>query len=344
MEQTLSALVQLAADIPQPQVDMDDLRLDPDAFEIEEDEQCMLLAPPAGDGGAWILRNCAGEQREVDELFAQLSLRHHASEPVMRVFLSSTFRDMAIERDHLMRTVFPRLKRMAQAHGVTMQEIDLRWSITAGLAALDKAGQGGYSMRALNLVVGALPFAASLGEPQLILAAAQHCVKASYELAGEAALGLRLEAVAEAAQAYLMLGEFEELVSVVAAAVDIGQRGGPHAGVQGRCARLMAGALLALERWQQALDAVEFAWEAEAGGRQDVPCALNLSAMMAICLIRLEQVEGSRRWLEVFVGCANGAGTVPPDLLAFIGEQLLQAGRADEQRRLGQALAIFPSE
>ncbi|PWA30048.1 hypothetical protein CCH79_00009700, partial [Gambusia affinis] len=48
----------------------------------------------------------------------------------VRVFISSTFRDMHAERDVLVRCVFPELRRRAAAHCLHLQEVELRWGIT----------------------------------------------------------------------------------------------------------------------------------------------------------------------------------------------------------------------
>jgi|GEM_PF-2380199 len=48
----------------------------------------------------------------------------------VRVFLSSTFRDFAEERDLLVRKVFPELRRRARERNVDVIDIDLRWGIT----------------------------------------------------------------------------------------------------------------------------------------------------------------------------------------------------------------------
>lgn len=48
----------------------------------------------------------------------------------VRVFISSTFRDMHAERDTLVQTVFPELRRRAAAHCLYMQEVELRWGVT----------------------------------------------------------------------------------------------------------------------------------------------------------------------------------------------------------------------
>ena len=52
-----------------------------------------------------------------------------------RVFVSSTFADLAAERDALQRRTYPRLQRLCAAHGADFQAVDLRWGISteAGL-------------------------------------------------------------------------------------------------------------------------------------------------------------------------------------------------------------------
>ena len=49
----------------------------------------------------------------------------------VKVFISSTFKDMNAERDALIKNVFPRLKEVAEEElKVRVQEIDLRWGVT----------------------------------------------------------------------------------------------------------------------------------------------------------------------------------------------------------------------
>ena len=48
----------------------------------------------------------------------------------IRVFISSTFRDMMRERDLLVKQVFPNLRRLCAKRFVTFTEVDLRWGIT----------------------------------------------------------------------------------------------------------------------------------------------------------------------------------------------------------------------
>src|SRR5262245_52886796 len=48
----------------------------------------------------------------------------------VRVFISSTFRDMQEEREVLIKHVFPQLRKMCEERGVAFTDVDLRWGIT----------------------------------------------------------------------------------------------------------------------------------------------------------------------------------------------------------------------
>jgi len=48
----------------------------------------------------------------------------------IRVFVSSTFRDMHEERDYLVKFVFPQLRKLCEERAVTWTEVDLRWGVT----------------------------------------------------------------------------------------------------------------------------------------------------------------------------------------------------------------------
>ena len=48
----------------------------------------------------------------------------------LRVFVSSTFRDMQTERDMLVKFIFPQLRKLCERRRVTWGEVDLRWGIT----------------------------------------------------------------------------------------------------------------------------------------------------------------------------------------------------------------------
>ena len=49
---------------------------------------------------------------------------------VIRVFISSTFRDMNAERDELAKHIFPQLRKLCEQRGVAWADVDLRWGIT----------------------------------------------------------------------------------------------------------------------------------------------------------------------------------------------------------------------
>lgn len=47
----------------------------------------------------------------------------------VRIFVSTTFRDMQAERDELVLLVVPQLRRLSEQRGVTWSEVDLRCGI-----------------------------------------------------------------------------------------------------------------------------------------------------------------------------------------------------------------------
>jgi hypothetical protein len=55
----------------------------------------------------------------------------------IRVFISSTFRDMQAERDHLVRFVFPRLREELLKRRIHMVDVDLRWGVTSDQDAFE---------------------------------------------------------------------------------------------------------------------------------------------------------------------------------------------------------------
>jgi telomerase protein component 1 len=56
----------------------------------------------------------------------------------VRVFISSTFRDMHAERDHLVKVVFPALRERLEKHRIHLIDIDLRWGVTREQAENDR--------------------------------------------------------------------------------------------------------------------------------------------------------------------------------------------------------------
>jgi len=49
----------------------------------------------------------------------------------IRIFISSTFRDMQDEREYIIKHIFPELRTICRQRGVEFTEIDLRWGVTA---------------------------------------------------------------------------------------------------------------------------------------------------------------------------------------------------------------------
>ena len=52
-------------------------------------------------------------------------------EKYIRLFVSSTFNDMRLERDILQSTVFPEIKEFCNSHGWEFEAVDLRWGISS---------------------------------------------------------------------------------------------------------------------------------------------------------------------------------------------------------------------
>lgn len=55
----------------------------------------------------------------------------------VRIFISSTFRDMQAERDHLVRFIFPRLREQLLARRIRLVDVDLRWGVTGDQDVLE---------------------------------------------------------------------------------------------------------------------------------------------------------------------------------------------------------------
>lgn len=58
--------------------------------------------------------------------------------PVIRFFVSSTFRDLEAERDCLLRDVFPVLGKLCRKYGADFQPIDLRWGVSGDVGREQK--------------------------------------------------------------------------------------------------------------------------------------------------------------------------------------------------------------
>ena len=48
----------------------------------------------------------------------------------LRIFISSTFRDLQEEREHLVKKIFPEIRAICRQRGITFTEVDLRWGLT----------------------------------------------------------------------------------------------------------------------------------------------------------------------------------------------------------------------
>jgi hypothetical protein len=71
----------------------------------------------------------------------------------IRIFISSTFKDMQAERGYLVTRVFPELRRYCEERDVSIFELDLRWGISE-----EEAKQGKVFEICLNEVARTRPF------------------------------------------------------------------------------------------------------------------------------------------------------------------------------------------
>lgn len=77
----------------------------------------------------------------------------------VRVFISSTFRDMHAERDHLVTVVFPELRERVEQLGLEFFDVDLRWGVPEKEADGEKANSWEYCKQWIDRVE---PFFVSL--------------------------------------------------------------------------------------------------------------------------------------------------------------------------------------
>lgn len=71
----------------------------------------------------------------------------------LRVFISSTFRDLQEERDYLVRKIFPEIRSLCRDRGVTFTDVDLRWGITE-----EEAERGGIIRICLDEIDRCRPY------------------------------------------------------------------------------------------------------------------------------------------------------------------------------------------
>jgi len=70
----------------------------------------------------------------------------------VRVFISSTFRDMHAERDHLVTVVFPELRERVESLGLEFFDVDLRWGVPAKDANGETANSWEYCRQWIDRV------------------------------------------------------------------------------------------------------------------------------------------------------------------------------------------------
>lgn len=70
----------------------------------------------------------------------------------VRVFISSTFRDMHAERGHLVTVVFPELRERVKQLGLEFFDVDLRWGVPAKDANGETANSWEYCRQWIDRV------------------------------------------------------------------------------------------------------------------------------------------------------------------------------------------------
>ncbi len=80
-----------------------------------------------------------GKDRSSSSKFSELSssaedntspIQFQSKRREVRVFVSSTFRDMKHEREYLVKFTFPELRKLCRERGIEFSEVDLRWGVT----------------------------------------------------------------------------------------------------------------------------------------------------------------------------------------------------------------------
>ena len=86
-------------------------------------------SPPAGNSAP--MRGSGAPPRPAARVAADADLSNTQDrERVVRVFISSTFKDMIADRDELMAQTWPALRSLCRERSVEFVEVDLRWGIT----------------------------------------------------------------------------------------------------------------------------------------------------------------------------------------------------------------------
>ena len=71
------------------------------------------------------------EERTLDSIFCgNLDDLPPVRSKIVRIFTSSTFTDMSMERNCLMQNVYPKIKEYCkEKHGLEFQVVDMRWGV-----------------------------------------------------------------------------------------------------------------------------------------------------------------------------------------------------------------------
>ena len=113
----------------------------------------------------------------------------------MRVFISSTFRDMQLEREELVKQVFSRLRKLCESRGVSWSEIDLRWGVTDEQRAegrvLPICLAEIHRPAVLHRSAGRALWLAARGTPQLVRAYRPFCGRQPLRFASGCSTSLR---------------------------------------------------------------------------------------------------------------------------------------------------------
>uniref|UniRef100_A0A8C5VSR8 Telomerase associated protein 1 n=1 Tax=Microcebus murinus TaxID=30608 RepID=A0A8C5VSR8_MICMU len=91
---------------------------------VDQMDKLFKIPPPPGKTGVQSLRPL---EEDTPSPLAPISQQGWRS---IRLFISSTFRDMHGERDLLLRSVLPALQARAALHRISLHGIDLRWGVT----------------------------------------------------------------------------------------------------------------------------------------------------------------------------------------------------------------------
>jgi len=107
-------------------------------FGVEDFTDLLNLVPSKTENTSGVA-GLPGTKRKSGQQHAGRGSGAAAPWKTVRIFISSTFRDMHAERDHLVRVVFPELRERCAKRRLHLVEVDLRWGVTEEEAEQGKA-------------------------------------------------------------------------------------------------------------------------------------------------------------------------------------------------------------